>query len=472
MKTPMKDVLVVVPGIMGSTLYRGDTPLWDVTKGRIASALSSWGRSSKALRLPTGIGDEPADDGVVPKALFPDPRLPLGIWTFDWGYTRLVQHLKNTFEVNDDLQKGPCNLVAFPYDWRLSNRYNGAQLKLVAERALSRWRGRGVEYADSKLVFICHSMGGLVTRWYVDCLGGSSVTRTMITCGTPHRGALQAVHDLSNVARLGHPKLGLNLTNLARSLPSTYQLLPAYACIEVKGQLKALSDVEIPNLDTARVRDAAHFHAQLDEARTTSKSSYNLCVIGGIKQPTLTTAKLHGTEVEFFREINGSNEYGDATVPRLSIAPRDVNPGDGSIHYVADNHTGLVHNQALFEQVTGTISARSTIHLSRLGSIGVDIPDILQAGTPLVVDATTDDGDTPLELVLAAESGQDLGPPLRMRRNRSAEKLTATIPALEPGVYRVTVRGVQPYGAAVSPVRCAVLVCPTEGAFDADVPDE
>jgi hypothetical protein len=37
----------------------------------------------------------------------------------------------------------PASLVLFPYDWRLSNRYNTKLLAEVANRAHDRWRAQG-----------------------------------------------------------------------------------------------------------------------------------------------------------------------------------------------------------------------------------------------------------------------------------------------------------------------------------------
>ena len=46
-------------------------------------------------------------------------------------------------------------------------------------------------YRDD-IVLICHSMGGLVARYYVEKLGGNDKVQRVITCGTPHRGSTLA----------------------------------------------------------------------------------------------------------------------------------------------------------------------------------------------------------------------------------------------------------------------------------------
>ena len=257
---PMDDVIVVLPGIMGSTLHRGGSPIWEPTPGAVVEAVASLFRSIATLRLEDGVDEHPGD-GIEPGTLMPDLRLPFGLWTFDLGYSALLKFLRSTFELVENPPGQPddraANLVCFPYDWRLSNRYNGQRLRCVAESALHRWREHGDgRFAEARLIFIAHSMGGLVARWYVDHLGGAEVTRKLITLGTPHRGALNALEQLCNGVRKGPGPFKLNLTRFARSLPSLHQLLPEYACIEHNGGLATTTEVQLPELAGGLVRDA------------------------------------------------------------------------------------------------------------------------------------------------------------------------------------------------------------------------
>jgi hypothetical protein len=71
-------------------------------------------------------------------------------------------------------------------------------------------------------------MGGLVARWYVEREAGWQITRRLITMGTPYRGAFKALDQLSSGVRPGKWKAQLDLTPVARSMPSMYQLLPEY----------------------------------------------------------------------------------------------------------------------------------------------------------------------------------------------------------------------------------------------------
>jgi pimeloyl-ACP methyl ester carboxylesterase len=460
MRYPMNDVVVVVPGIMGSTLHKNGKPVWEATTGGVIANLRDRFKGLNSLKLPEAIGDGHPDDGVTAEALMPDIRLPLGLWTFDVGYTRLVAFLTETFELNPDPTKGPVNLLLFPYDWRLSNRFNGEQLGAASEAMLDRWRRRGGPFADARAVFICHSMGGLVARWYVDHLGGAEHTRALITLGTPHRGALDALDQLVNGIRKGIGPFKLTLTELARSLPSLYQLLPEYACIDESGALRKTTEISLPELDTGMVSDAMEFHTQIDTARHASARQYDLHPIGGYEQPTATTARLHGSEVVAVRTIDRNDERGDATVPRLSFTPPDLPPSTPGAHYAADKHGGLVGNQSVFDQIEGVLTASDVVHRGPERRLSVDVPEVLDPGEPLVVRAELVQGDLPLEVVVADERGVELGPPDRLLPGDGSSRATPDLPG--PGVYQVKVRGAGRAGPQVSPITTVVLAWPSE----------
>ncbi|WP_052438987.1 esterase/lipase family protein [Streptacidiphilus jiangxiensis] len=78
--------------------------------------------------------------------------------------------------------------------------------------------GRHVErlrrvYDGEPVTIIGHSLGGLIARYYVQCLGGDAAVRSVVTLGTPHHG--------TETARLLHP------------LPIVRQLRPDSAVLTV-----------------------------------------------------------------------------------------------------------------------------------------------------------------------------------------------------------------------------------------------
>jgi triacylglycerol esterase/lipase EstA (alpha/beta hydrolase family) len=83
----------------------------------------------------------------------------------------------------------------FPYDWRRDNRAAAHQLAAKSKQWLT---GQRQTYPDAKLVLIAHSMGGLVSWYFLEVLGGWRDTRRLITFGTPYRGSLNAVDFVAN----------------------------------------------------------------------------------------------------------------------------------------------------------------------------------------------------------------------------------------------------------------------------------
>lgn len=63
----------------------------------------------------------------------------------------------------------------------------------------------------SEVDIVAHSLGGLVARYYAQCLGGDAYVRTLVTLGTPHAGTRAvpalAPHPLARQMRPGSPVL-------------------------------------------------------------------------------------------------------------------------------------------------------------------------------------------------------------------------------------------------------------------------
>ena len=102
------------------------------------------------------------------------------------------------------------------------------------------------------------------------------------------------------------------------------------------------------------------------------------------------------------------NERGDATVPRLSAAPPDVDPGSAIMKYVADNHVGLV-TTPLFDELEGILTANPVRHMAPVIRIAVELDEILDSAEQLIVRATLPDSESKaLECVVADGHGNKL----------------------------------------------------------------
>ena len=462
----VRDLVVVLPGILGSTLARDGQQVWAPSSGAVWQAIRSFGASIQSLTLPTDLGDDHPGDGVEPLALMPDLHLLPGIWSANIGYDRLLGWLTQRFKlVLADPQNcaTPGNLLPFAYDWRLSCRYNARRLKRMVEPALERWRALAEANREARLILICHSMGGLVARWYVEREGGAALTRKLITIGTPHRGAVAALQQLVNGVEKSVGPLRLDLSRFARSLPSAHQLLPQYACLETGAGLTPISAVALPNVNSTLVADAVAFHAALDAAPA---SAYALHPIVGTRQPTPTTARLVGERIETSDAIEGAREGGDGTVPRLSAAPKALRPDDPRLRYAPDQHLGLHSHQAVFDELEGVLTARPVIHRGLAGpEIGVRTEPLLLLGEPLLVSAEVAARE-PLGLMaeLLDEGGRLVERrKLRVEDSGQGQGQICVFQPPRAGAWQVRVKAAGGSASAVTrPVSAISLVCPLE----------
>ncbi|MEV0731887.1 hypothetical protein [Polymorphospora sp. NPDC050346] len=457
MTTPT-DLVVVLPGILGSTLKLDDRLVWAPSAGSALRAIKTFGGSIKRLQLPDGIGDEHPDDDVQPVGLMPDLHVLPGVWTPVKGYDKLLARLRSLgYHESAGTDAPPGNLLPVAYDWRLSNRYNSRRLAGIVGPALERWRAQGGRYADARVTFVCHSMGGLVARWYIEHCDGHEITNKLITLGTPYRGAAKALDQLVNGAHKGVGPLGVDLTDLIRSLPSMYQLLPEYACIERDGDLVETVETGLPELDDRRVADGAHLHRQLADAELARPDSLaRTHAIVGIRQPTSTTARLNGGKIELVDDYRGDDLFGDATVPLVAACRADVPMDSPLLRRIPDRHGSLQRNRAALDEVEGILTARPiVVRAPTAVDLRVDLRDLIIAGEDLEVRVATADGSRhAVRITVTDESGRMVD--ARMPRPATAGTVT-TIPGLAPGAYTVDVAGVGP-GSPVSPVGGDVLV--------------
>lgn len=296
-RSRMRDVVVVLPGITGSVLRKDGHDLWAISGQAAWRALRTLGRGLDDLRLE---GDDPeADrlgDGIVATRVMPDAHLVPGLVKID-GYSALLRLVTDHFEVirGDPASDQPANLFEFPYDWRRDNRAAARALGRLVERALPRWRefsGAG----DARVILLAHSMGGLVSRYWLEVLGGWRHCRALVTFGTPHRGSVSALSYLAN----GYKALFVDLTEVMRHLH-----LPAAALhqvVQVGGAWQRVAETDgIPGVDPGRALAALAFHREIEDAVTRNRDDpgylregYRLLPVVGTRQRTFQSGVLNG----------------------------------------------------------------------------------------------------------------------------------------------------------------------------------
>jgi pimeloyl-ACP methyl ester carboxylesterase len=387
-KQSMGDVIVLLPGILGSVLERDGRDVWAMSPGAAWRAIVSLGHSVNDLELH---GDDPSvddlGDGVTATRLQPDLHLIPGLWSID-GYS----HIRSSILAAFDVVEGQ-NWFDFPYDWRRDNRVAARHLAERAPGWLKAWREQSGS-SDAKLILVAHSMGGLVARHYLEVLDGWRDTRALVTFGTPYRGSLNALDFLCNGFKKKIGPVGLDLTRLLRSLTSVYQLLPRYPVIDSGvGEMTRVADTPgLPGVDPARAAAAMRFHLDIDAAvDARPPNSYAIHPIVGIMQPTSQSARLRNGSVQMLQSYGGVDSAGDGTVPRVSATPLEL-ADQGRETYAPDQHGSLQNATGPLTQLIGVLSARPTSTFrSGLSGFGLQIDDLFAADEPITAIITSDD---------------------------------------------------------------------------------
>ena len=192
--------VVFVPGMMGSDLWLGNHRVWPSVKSFLTNP--------EQFRYPEGgpfesraIVDELV---IVPNLIKQDQYNRLGDYLVEeLGYRRGLDYFE------------------FPYDWRQDVRQSARELaRAIDELPTTR-----------PVTIMSHSLGTLVSRYYIERLGGRSRVERAILMGGPHLGAVKALTSLlvaPSVLPFG--LLGERLRRVVVTFPSSYQILPTYPC--------------------------------------------------------------------------------------------------------------------------------------------------------------------------------------------------------------------------------------------------
>jgi pSer/pThr/pTyr-binding forkhead associated (FHA) protein len=299
---PKRRPVIFVPGLTGSELWRGSERRWPHPR--------LFFTHPHLLRLSE-------DNPLEPRAIVGEVVIVPNLIKLD-QYSRLTDYLEEGLGYEREK-----DLFEFPYDWRKDCRLAARQLADAIDSLK----------ISPPLIIIAHSMGSLVSRYYVERLGGKKKVSRLIFLGGPHYGAPKTLMTL-----LFGPKLlpfgllGERLREVISTFPSMYQLLPIYPCTEdqKKHSIDVLSD-ESWLLDGQKsfLRNAREFRRELG----TRCSVPSISIFGyGIK--TITKVRVKRSSQGQWQGVDfGLEEAGDATVPEQSAI------AEGSeIHPVEQSH--------------------------------------------------------------------------------------------------------------------------------------
>src|SRR4029453_2141807 len=363
----------------------------------------------------------------------PDVHLIPGFWKID-GYGKIKQRMFDLFDFTEGL-----NWFDFPYDWRRDNRVAATRLAELAPRWLSEFRRQSGQ-PDAKLILVGHSMGGLVARHYLEMLDGWKDTRALVTFGTPYRGSLNALNVLANGLEKGLGPFRLDLTRMLRSFPSVYELLPIYPCVDdgTGAPVKIAAAAGLPDeIDHSRVVAAQDFHEDIAEAvdRNGSGGRYHILPVAGIFQPTLQSADVRGQAVTMKSELEGDDDGGDGTVPRVSATPIELSDAQREV-YATESHSTLQNVDAVLVQLAGLLTWKplGAYRGSPFDGLRLEVDDVIPPLEPVEVGVAT---AAPILNVGVLLENVDTGDRFQGRGEVTEGQANLTLPPTPAGLYRI-----------------------------------
>lgn len=454
-KIKMRDMVVILPGILGSVLQKDGKDIWDVSGKAIWKVLSSLGNSIQELELAQ---DDPIaenlGDGIKATRIMKDTHLIPGLVKVD-GYTKTSRLITDNFDVisgniYEDADDKAANFYHFPYDWRRDNRANARLLKILIDKRLKRWR----EYSgaeDAKVILLAHSMGGLVSRYYLEVLEGWRDCKALFTFGTPYRGSVKAVNFLAN----GYKQLFIDLTQVMRSLTSIYQLLPIYEMLQIGDKYYRIAEADnIPNVVKTKAADALAFHREIEAAVNKNlndenyRNDFTTIPIIGVQQPTLQSALLANgklTVSEDNPEILQSRpdlSDGDGTVPQVSAIPIELSNSLNN-NFIAETHGSLQNHSQILENLLNCLKLSQfnlgTVRASQ-SAISVSLDDLYLASEPIEMRARVINsflGNGKLKATITSVSHSNTV--LNLDFEEQEKEWVLVIDNLKPGLYRLQV---------------------------------
>jgi pSer/pThr/pTyr-binding forkhead associated (FHA) protein len=303
-KAPRRPV-VIVPGLFGSQLWRGGERLWPRVKYLFTDPEMYCLPEKEPLEA-RGLVDEVV---IVPGLIKQE------------GYSRLGDYLEEglAYERGKDL-------LEFAYDFRQDARVAARQLA----QAIDEWKVTG------PITIIAHSLGCLVSRYYVERLGGKKKTDRLIMMGGPHHGSPKAISGLLfGRGLLPFGLMGDRLRGVLATFPSAYQVLPAYSCVfDQSGQpIDVFSDESwLPEEQRPLLRSARASRRELG-----MRCSVRCVSVFGYGMKTVTNVRVRRDSQGRWKKVDLTAEPGgDNTIPQRSAVLQG-----SEIHPVQQYHGAL-----------------------------------------------------------------------------------------------------------------------------------
>lgn len=453
----MADILVFVPGLLGSELYDGENKVWP---GSGWDAVRGFSRDEFACLLKLDL--EPRS--IVRTAVG-------GIVSVYEDWLRYFRGMRRQADNSPMFSEDAGTLITVPYDWRKPCELASERLASIVETVVA---NHGV---GANIHIVAHSLGGLVARHYLQneaFVGrrGFSQVKTFVTFGAPHNGA-----PIALAGALGLHKTTFLSTDQSKTLAndprftSLYQTFPRpnYPLIwerKSSGHLlpRTLQDrdfaTKVLKLTDTGYDSYLNFRASIDDKNY--PKGLRRFVLIGTRYETMTHFYWTGGELI----AASTQDAGDGTVsiPAALLA-------DAQCQFTGESHVNLIRAVESKNVFAELMDATSLLGPSQ---VEISVRDIsVELNAPVHVSIATDGSLTQVTgalivegAPLPADTSQPVPEDLQFAplRGRAPQPFSYNGPAIQgasirlpgigtPGLYRIVVQtspSVEPI--ATSPV--------------------
>lgn len=441
-------LVVVVPGIGGTRLGTApDQMVWDIGISQIGNVL------------------------LRPRELDPERQLhsfglvkswkAFGVWTKVDGYGELLGGLgRIPSAVVDEGRHGlrernlDANVVAVGYDFRHGVALAAEELDATLRSYLvHRWPKGG----RNKIVFIAHSMGGLVVSEWLRRSNNARWCRSVHTLATPFGGAPKALDFLANGVKVGPARIRGSLLDVLRSWQSMYDLIPTGNSVMANEQ-KMIDAHDLPlGWDVRKAQAARTLHDDL--ASTEAPWTNRLRPWSGHGQATPALSSWSGgTKVTVHKQrpsaegTGWERRAGDGTVPASRSFPRGFDTrADSFVPSLYSKHGPIalwdgpsraVRDAGEFPVIEGDQVVEQVL--------GVELEELATHGSPvpISISAPTVGGDTGRVAIRLTDDSHPSPfgfPPVGLDFDTDKKVFSGVVPCPGPGVYTVTATWQDPH---------------------------
>ena len=415
-----RNPVIVIPGMLGSNLQDSESGrvVWGAFERGYANPKSAEGALLCALPMEIGTPLNELKDGVFANGALTTLKIRLlGLPLELNAYVHILGTLGAGGYRDNALYYGPDHFTCFqfPYDWRRSNAENAARLHEFILESEAYVKEKMLKRYDKKLDrvkfnIVAHSMGGLVSRYYLRygatplpadgslpdlTWAGAERVKHLVMIGTPNGGSAESIEQLA---------FGLNIFPITKyapailsTFPSLYELMPRtrHGTVVEKDDPTSFVDFIDPSLwqdmnwglardDQSRfleyllpdigsakerrrialdhldkcLRNAQQFHAALDVPASPPDGTF-ISLFAGDAVPTVDTFRLDRRKGKLSAVVMAQ---GDSTVTRRS-ALMDERLDEGwtpvlkspidfhGVTFLFDSHLGITKNPVFADNV-------------------------------------------------------------------------------------------------------------------------